>query len=245
MASTIFHHWLDRFHDWPEARQRWVRGILWGAGFAVVFLAGIAVGRGLGFPDGPAARAQKLATRNVALQEQVQDLQQQQQTNATALAALRTSLASRDDELQKLKQEQAFYAKLIGIDGNRSGVGVHGISLTPVTGTRAWNFVVTVVNTAEHADPSRGKLTLAVEGVRAGKLTTVGWSSLAGPDARDGVPFAFKFFQQLRGSFMLPRDFVPNRVAITLHPRDGAPITRKLDWKEALAGKHGVSMTTP
>jgi hypothetical protein len=245
MASTIFHHWLDRFHLWPKARQRWVRGVLWGVGTAAVFLLGIAAGRGLGLPDGPGARAHKLAAQNAALQSQLQDLQRQQQTASTALTGLRTSLASRDDELQKLKQEQAFYAKLIGIDGTRSGVGVHSIALTPVAGTHAWNFVITVVNTAEHADPSRGKLTLAVEGVRNGKLTTVGWASLAGPDARDGVPFAFKFFQQLRGSFMLPRDFVPNRVTVTLQPKGGAAIVRKLDWNEALAGRHGISVTTP
>lgn len=245
MTSTIFHHWLDRFHALPKARQRWIGVALGCLGVAVALLAGIAVGRGLGFPDGLETRAHKLAARNVALQSQLQDLQQQQQTTSTALTALRTSLASRDDELQKLKQEQAFYAKLIGIDGNRSGLGVHSIALTPVAGTNAWNFLVTLVNTAEKADPARGKLTLEIEGVRDGKLTTIGWSSLAGPNASDGAPFAFKFFQQLRGSFMLPKGFVPNRVTITLHPKGSSPISRKLDWKEALAGKHGISVTTP
>lgn len=245
MASTIFHHWLDQFHALPKARQRWIRGALWCLGMAVIFLVGIAVGRGLGFPGGLQTRAHKLAASNVALQSHLEDLQQQQQTTSTALTALRTSLASRDDELQKLKQEQAFYAKLIGIDGSRSGLGVHGIALTPVAGTNAWNFVVTLVNTAEKADPARGKLTLGVEGVRDGKLTTVEWSNLAGSDAKDGVEFAFKFFQQLRGSFMLPKGLVPNRVTVTLHPKGGPPISRKLDWKEALAGKHGISATTP
>ena len=245
MASTIFHHWLDQFHALPNTRQRWIRGALWGLGIVVVFFFGVAAGRGLGFPDGLEARAHKLATRNATLQDQVQGLQQQQQTASTALAALQTSLASRDDELQKLKQEQAFYSKLIGIDSDRSGLGVHSIALAPMAGSNAWNFVVTLVNTAENADPARGKLTLEVEGVRDGKLTTVGWSSLAAPSAKDGVPFAFKFFQQLRGSFMLPKGFVPNRVTITLYPQGASPVTRKLDWHESLAGQHGITLTTP
>lgn len=245
MASTIFHHWLDQFHALPKARQRWIRGVLWSLGIVVVFFLGIAAGRGLGFPGGLEARAHKLASSNTALRDRIQGLQQQQQTASTALAALRASLASRDDELQKLKQEQAFYSKLIGIDSDRSGLGVHSIALTPVTGTNAWNFVVTLVNTAENADPARGKLTLEVEGVRDGKLTTVGWSSLAASAAKDGVPFAFKFFQQLRGSFMLPKGFVPNRITITLQPQGGAPVIRKLDWRESLAGQHGITLTTP
>lgn len=245
MASTIFHHWLDQFHTLPGPRQRRIRAVLWGAGIVVVFLLGAAFGSGFGFPNGLKARVQRLAARNLALQGQIQGQQQQLQTAATALAGLKASLASRDSDLQKLRQEQTFYAKLIGIDGDRSGLGVHSLALTKVPGTEAWNFVATLVDTAENADTAHGNLTLAVEGVRAGKLVTLAWPSLAAPSARDGIPFAFKFFQQVRGSFMLPRGFVPNRIVLTLSPKGGPAITRKLEWSAALAGQHGLNLTTP
>lgn len=245
MASTIFHHWLDLFRALPGPRRRRIRIALWSFAALLVFLLGVAVGRGIGFPNGLQAQVRRLTAQNTALQGQTQGLQQQQQTDATALGALKASLASRDSELQKLKQEQAFYTKLIGIDGDRSGLGVHSIALTPVAGTEAWNFVATLVNTAENADAARGTLTLAVEGVRGSKLVTVAWSALAGANAKDGVPFAFKFFQQVRGSIMLPKGFVPNRITITLHPAGGSAIDRKLDWKEAQAGEHGIAVATP
>jgi hypothetical protein len=239
MASTIFHHWLDQYRALPPQRQRWIRRGAWTLGAVAVFVLGIAAGRGLGFPNGLEARARRLATQNATLQDQIQSLQQQQQTASTAMAALKQSLGARDSELQKLKQEQAFYSKLIGIDGDRSGLGVHGIAVTQVPGTDAWNFVTTLVNTAENADAARGTLTLAVEGVRGGKLATLDWADLAGPGAKDGVPFAFKFFQQVRGSFVLPNGFVPNRVVITLRPKGGASVTRRLDWSEAVAASRG------
>lgn len=244
MASTIFHHWLDQFRALPPTRRRWIRAALWGVGLAVVFAAGFAAGRALGLPGDLRTRVHRLASRNAVLEEQLQGLQQQQQTNATALAALRASLASRDADLEKLQQEQAFYARLIGIDSNRSGLGVHSMALAPVPGTRAWNFTATLVDTAENADAARGTLTLAIEGVRDGKLATLGWPDLAAPAARDGVPFAFKFFQQLRGSFMLPQGFVPNRITVTLHPDGGAPVSRRIDWKDALA-RQGSEPATP
>jgi len=236
MASTIFHHWLDQYRALPPSRQRWIRRGAWTLGAVAVFVLGIAAGRGLGLPNGLEARARRLTAQNAALQDQLQSLQQQQQTTSTALAALKQSLGARDSELQKLKQEQAFYSKLIGIDSDRSGLGVHGIAVTQVPGTDAWNFVTTLVNTAKNADAARGTLTLAVEGVRGGKLATLNWADLAGPGAKDGVPFAFKFFQQVRGSFVLPKGFVPNRVVITLQPKGGASVTRRLDWSEAVAG---------
>jgi hypothetical protein len=245
MASTIFHHWLDQFRMLPAARQRWLAGGMAVLAVAVVFAVGIAFGRGFGLPNGLEARAQRLAASNAALVAQNQSLAQQQQTAATTVAALKKTMASHDAELEKLRQEQAFYAKLIGIDGNRSGLGVHSVALSRVGRTDAWNFTVTLVNTAENADAARGTLTVAVEGVRNGKLVTLPWASLTGTGNQQGIPFAFKFFQQLQGSLALPRGFVPNRVALTLHPDDGGAVTRKLDWSDAQAGQHGITITTP
>lgn len=245
MASTIFHHWLDQFHALPKTPRRWVFGVAGVLAFAVIFGLGALFGRGVGFPNGLEARAHRLAARNAELESQNQSLVQQQQTANTTVTALKQAMASRDVEMQTLKQEQAFYAKLIGIDGSRSGLGVHSIALAPVKNTNAWNFTVTLVNTAENADSARGKLTVAVEGVQNGKLTTLDWAHLSGSGGKDGVPFAFKFFQQVQGSLALPKGFVPNRIAVTLQPDGGSGVTRKLDWSQALAGEHGIIINTP
>ncbi|MGH8112078.1 MAG: DUF6776 family protein [Rhodanobacteraceae bacterium] len=245
MASTIFHHWLDQFRVMPAPRRRWITGGVVVLVCAVVFALGAVFGRGIGFANGLQARARRLAVRNAALESQNQSLAQQQQTANATVVALKEAMAGRDAELETLKQEQAFYARLIGIDGDRSGLGVHSIVLTPVKKTDAWNFTITLINTAKNADPARGNLTLAVEGVREGKLTTLDWAAMSGSHAKGGIPFAFKFFQQLQGSLALPKGFVPNRIAITLHPDRGTAVTRKLDWSDALAGRHGITITTP
>jgi hypothetical protein len=245
MASTIFHHWLDQFHALPRTRRRWIVAGLGVLVFAAVFALGALFGRGVGFPNGLEARVHRLAARNVELESQNQSLVQQQQTASTTVAALKQSIASRDAEMQTLKQEQAFYAKLIGIDGGRSGLGVHDIALSPVKNTNAWNFTVTLVNTARNADSARGKLTVAVEGVQGGKLTTVDWAHLSGPGNKDGIPFAFKFFQQVQGSLALPRGFVPNRITVALQAEGGPGVTREFDWSDTLAGGPGTAIKVP
>lgn len=245
MASTIFHHWFDQFNAWPKARRRWVGASAGVLALAAIFVLGMLFGRGVGFPNGLEAREHRLAGRNAALESENQSLRQQQQTATTTVAALRQAMASRDAEVQTLKQEQAFYTKLIGIDSDRSGLGVHSIALTPVKNTNAWNFMVTLVNTAENADAARGSLKVAVEGVLGGKLTTLDWPALSGANNKSGIPYAFKFFQQLQGSFALPRGFVPNRIAVTLQPERGSSVSRTLDWNEALSGQHGITVTTP
>jgi hypothetical protein len=240
MASTIFHHWLDQFLALPKTRRRWVLGIAGVLAFAANFGLGVLFGRGVGFPNGLESRTHRLAARNAELESRNQSLVQQQQTSSTTIVALKQAMATRDAEMQTLKQEQAFYAKLIGIDGSRTGLGVHSIALTPVKNTNAWNFTVTLVNTAQNADSARGKLTVAVEGVQGGKLTTLDWTHLSGSGGKDGIPFAFKFFQQVQGSLALPKGFVPNRIAITLQPEGGSSVSRRLDWGAALAGQPGI-----
>ncbi len=235
MASTIFHHWLDRLRAQPPARRRWVVGGACGLVVVAVFVLGVLAGRGLGLPNGLVARVRVLAAQNTSLRTRVQGLEQQQRTASTALAALRTSMGARDAELQALKRDQALYARLSGIEGAHSGLGVHNLTLSPVRGTEAWNFVVTLVNTAENADVARGTLSLAVEGVRTGRLVTLKWQALAGRRPADGLPFAFKFFQQVTGSLVLPAGFVPNRVVVTLVPRGGAAVSRSLPWGPAVA----------
>ena len=245
MASTIFHHWLDQFKALPQSRRRKASAGLAVLVIAVVFGLGMLFGRGVGFPNGLEARAHRLAAQNADLQSRNQSLVAQQQTANTTVASLKQAMASRDAELQTLKREQAFYTKLIGIDGSRSGLGVHSIALTPVAHTNAWNFTVTLVNTAENADAARGNLTVAVDGVQGGKLATLDWASLSNARDKAGIPFAFKFFQQLQGSLALPRGFVPNRITITLSPEGGAAVTRQLAWGDALAGRRGITLGTP
>lgn len=244
MPSTIFHHWLDEFRTLPPRRRRRIRAALAMLAVVVAFALGALVGRGVGFTNGLAARAHRLAARNAALEADNQSLRQQQQTDGTALDALKKTLAARDAELQSLKQEQALYARLISGDDARSGLGVHSFALARVAHTNAFNFTATLVDTAEHKGAAHGTLTVAVEGVAGGKLKTLAWADLAGAGAGNGVPFAFKFFQQLQGSLALPAGFVPNRIAVTLHPEGGPEVTRTLDWANALA-EHGAAAATP
>lgn len=245
MASTIFHHWWDQYRALPERRRRWFAGAVVALAVVILLALGVLLGRGFGFSNGLKTEAQRLAARNVELAGQNQSLLQQQQTANATVAALKKTLTNRDAELARLKQEQAFYAKLIGGDGSRTGLGVNGIAVSEVKRTNAWNFTATLVNTAENADVARGTLSLAIEGVASGKLVTLDWAQVAGAAGKQGLPFAFKFFQQLQGSFVLPHGFVPNRLTVTLQPEGGAAIARQLDWSAALAGQHGITVTTP
>ena len=201
---------------------------------AVLFGAGLLTGRYSALSQGTAARAAELAQDNDELQNQLAILQRDRQVSQIADRVLQKKLAERVEEIRSLRADQAFYSKLVGADAQPGGLAVHGVKLTPLAKTHAWNFTVTLTHSAEGAKEIQGSLSLVVEGVRADKLTTLDWPALAGPDAGDGLPFDFKYFQQVQGTLMLPADFTPNRVRVEVDPRGGAAVTRTLAWSEAM-----------
>lgn len=202
-----------------------------------VFGLGVLIGHHLAMITGSAARAFDLAKRNEELQNKVTILQRDRQVSRIADRVLQKNLSERDEEIRSLRADQAFYSRLVGADPRPGGLAVHGVVLKPIARTRAYNFTVTLTHSAEGAKEMDGTLSLKVDGIRADKLAVLDWNELGGPAAGDGLPFAFKYFQQVQGTLMLPAGFTPNRIRVTVEPENGPRVTRNLSWSEAL---HGV-----
>ncbi|MGH8213492.1 MAG: DUF6776 family protein [Rhodanobacteraceae bacterium] len=222
-----------RWRGLPPGRRKTLGAVAALVMAAVLLGAGLLIGRHAALSQGTAARAVVLAQSNDELQNQLAILQRDRQVSQIADRVLQKNLADRDEEIRSLRADQAFYSKLVGADAQPGGLTVHGLKLTPLAKTHAWNFTVILTHSAEGGKEIQGSLSLVVEGVRAGKLATLDWNALAGSDAGDGLPFDFKYFQQVQGTLMLPADFTPNRVRIEVDPRGGAPATRTLAWSEA------------
>ncbi len=233
MHLSDFKQWPARWRALPQRRRKTLGALATLCAAVALFGAGALTGQLLALSRGAAARAAQLARRNEDLQNQLAVLQRDRQVSQIADRLLQKNLAERDEEIRSLRADQAFYSKLIGADARPGGLTVHGVTLKPVAKTRAWNFTVTLTHSAEGAREIQGMLNLAVEGVRADKLTTLDWPTLAGPNAGAGLPFDFKYFQQVQGTVMLPADFTPNRVRVSVQPQGGGTVTRTLAWNEA------------
>ena len=67
----------------------------------------------------------------------------------------------------------------------------------------------------------------SVEGVRNGQMATVDWDELHQKPATAGQEYSFRYFQQLNGNVMLPRDFTPQRVKVMLRG-EGANVSQEI-----------------
>ena len=74
-----------------------------------------------------------------------------------------------------------------------------------------------------------------MEGVRGGKLATLGWDELHNMTGTPGQDYSFRYFQELDGNVMLPRDFTPQRVRVSLRGGAGG-VEQVFDWIPAASG---------
>lgn len=175
------------------------------------------------------------------LQDRVERLRQRNavarrsdEVSRAANQALQETLAERDEEIAALRADVGFYERLVGGSAQRQGLAVHSLSLTPA-GDGAWRYTLTLTQNLKKASVSKGDITLRVDGVREGKLSTLAWADLVQSSEATPQPFSFRYFQQLEGSVMLPPGFTPHRVRVQLKS-DGRQSEQVFPWQATQAG---------
>lgn len=237
MASRPPPRFVVRPHDAAHARRRW----LWvgGAWAASLLLTGLVVGfaaRSTTPAAGEKRQLRALSEQNEALQQQVANLQRANQVADIAQQSLRGSLAEREEEISGLRADLGFYARLVGSDAQREGPRVQEVRLRPIEGTQGWDLTLSLTQNARRGDDVSGTATVTVEGLRANKVVQLAWPALGDAAQKDGIPFKFKYFQQLHATIVLPADVRPNRLRIEVTPNGGQPVSRTVAWSDALAG---------
>jgi hypothetical protein len=162
------------------------------------------------------------------LRQQVATLKRSDQISRNANLELQKALAEREEEVSGLRADLDFYERLVGSTGQRQGLRVHEAVFAPESGG-TWHYTVTLTQNLNRGAISKGTMRFVVDGIRDGKLGTVGWDELVGQKNAPAKPFSFRYFQQLEDSVMLPPGFVPQRVRVTLQGNAGR-IEKAFTW---------------
>lgn len=222
----------------PAGSRR--RRLMWAVGWLVVVAAAAALGFGLGRHTAPvvAAPADALpapvASANLGMAQEIATLKRSQQVAKIAAADLRHTLADREEQISGLRADVAFYSRLVGSGEQRSGVAVHGVHVQAIPGSHAYNVTITLTQSAPRGGDNSGQMQFSVEGVKNGKLVVLKGTELGGGNSDNGQAYAFKYFQQLHATVVLPTGFVPNRLRVIVTPKGEPKVRRAVSWGDAL-----------
>jgi hypothetical protein len=179
-----------------------------------------------------------LRTRSDKLSQEVSTLRRSDQISREANRDLERTLAERDEEIAGLRADIAFYERFVGATGQRRGLSVHDLDLR-LQSTDAWHFVATLTQNLNRGAINSGRVTLSVEGTRNDRLEKLSWSSLRKLSNAPGVDYSFKYFQQVEGEVILPKDFKPLRVTVRLVPAGGSAVEQSFPWSDIVRGDAG------
>jgi len=219
-----------------ERRGQMLAGAIWLVSLVVVAAATAAI-VSYGFES--ASRSKSLAADKdtEALRTRVATLERSEQVAKAAVGDLQQTLRDREEEIESLRSDLAFYGRLVG-GGKREGLGVHVLKVSRVGSSQAWNFVTTLTQNFKRGQDTKGRVTLSVEGVQNGKLTTLDWAALTQGQEASGIEYGFKYFQQVNGTIMLPGGFQANRVRVRADG-DAGHVEQDFAWNDAIKGEEG------
>ncbi len=189
--------------------------------------------------DADGRNAAALRTRSEKLSQEVATLRRSDQISRDANRDLERTLAERDEEIAGLRADIAFYERFVGATGQRRGLSVHDLEMR-LQGGDAWHFVATLTQNVNRGAVNTGRITLSLEGTRNDRLERLSWSGLRKQGNAPGLPYSFKYFQQVEGEVMLPKGFKPLRVTVRLVPQGGSAVEQSFPWPETVrAGDRG------
>ena len=223
----------------PDRTFRILLAVAWLASLVVVALVSTRLAApGLANVRDGARTAQRDAEQRQRqleeLSQRVITLERSDQISRAANIELQASLAERDEEIAGLRADVAFYERLVGSTSQRKGLSVHSIEFAPEeAGT--WRYRAVLTQNLNRGAISQGQMRFTVEGVRGGKLASIGWDELVQRKDAGGQVYSFRYFQELDGSVMLPKDFTPQRVRVLLRGNGGGA-EQTFDWKTAGSG---------
>lgn len=163
------------------------------------------------------------------LRQEVANLGRAEEITRAANGDLQQTLTEREEEMAQLRADVSFYERLVGVSGQRRGLSVHSVKFS-AGAEGLWSYQVTLVQNLNRGKVSRGELVLGLEGVQSGALTSLDWQTLKQQPAQP-ESFEFRYFQQIQGNVMLPVDFQPHRVKVTLRS-EGRAQEQAFDWDQ-------------
>ena len=169
-----------------------------------------------------------------SLEQQVATLSRSDQISRDANRDLQSTLADRDEEIASLRADVAFYERFVGATAQRHGLAVHDLKLQ-AQDAQVWKFTATLTQNLNRGAVSSGRLTVAVEGSVGGRMQKADWATLRQQADAGGLPYSFKYFQQVEGDLLLPSGMKPVRVVVRLQPAGGAAVEQSFTWAEAIS----------
>lgn len=175
--------------------------------------------------------ADELYGENTDLREELLILQQNNQVDKQAAALLQKQLIDSQKENFQLRKDLEFYQGIINVKGGRNSPIIHGMRIKPLTYARGYRLELILLHITNTEKVFEGMLDVVVEGARDSTVRRFPLNEISlGRDQNYSV--RFRNFQRIENNFVLPENFQPQKIIVTLSidDEDESGFEKVFDW---------------
>jgi hypothetical protein len=173
------------------------------------------------------------------LEETIDDLREQKavleraaQIERKAYDELDTTLKVLQAEILELKGELAFYRGIVSPKDAAHGLHLQRFRVEPSGKTNGYLFKVILTQVLKNDRSAAGIIRIKIIGVEAGQPRVLDLSQVTEKAVKE-LKYRFRYFQSLEGELVLPSGFTPQRVTVSVVPKDRRqkePFEKTFDW---------------
>ena len=184
-----------------------------------------------------AKRNEALLDENARLRERVAVLERSSLVDRSAYAEIEASLEKLQAENLELKQEIEFYQGIVSPKTVGHSVKVKSLRLERGAKERTYQFKLVLIQAAKVAKTEKGVAGLYLHDLQNGRFKEIAFRDLAVSRRGTRFSFKFKYFQNIEGTIVLPKDFSPERVVVKVDPagKKKRQIEKIFEWAEVVS----------
>ncbi len=177
------------------------------------------------------AKIEQLEKTNATLRGQLAELQTGRVSEQQERAELSRNLGELQSQLARQNRDVAFYRGIVNSSVGAPVVKIQRLLAARSTAPGHYRLRVVLIPAVRSEATVAGTLAFSIRGTERGRSVSYGLARLT-TQKRDGLPFSFKYFQNVDQEVVLPEGFAPSSIDVEVRAsgRSSQPLTQSFAW---------------
>ena len=148
-----------------------------------------------------------------------------------AAALLQKQLIDSQKENFQLRKDLAFYKGIINVKGEKNSPVIHGMRIKPLTHAQGYRLELILLHITNTDKVFEGMLDVVVEGMQDSAVTRLSLNEIS-LNQNQNYSVRFRNFQRIENNFILPENFQPQKILVTLSidDQDEPGFEKTFEW---------------
>ncbi len=168
------------------------------------------------------------------LRQQVFNLESGRNIDNVAKQGIQETIKDYKATIDQLKKDVSFYQSIMAPSENIKGLQVQNLELQKTSDDKRFTYKIVLAQVADNKNYISGLVAVNVVGMQAGVKEILPLRDVSDDQSSLGIKFKFKYFQDITGELILPKDFSPESIQVVAQAdgKKASKLERTYMWND-------------